>query len=103
MVGSPSDPRQLSVRSSLSNIKTKLAEGRSSSSIDRGLYAKPLDSTPAFDDDEVERRSLLEMENKNDEQERDREGGTRTSNAEGQDSGATSNSDRTILLENSVT
>ena len=103
ILGSPSDPRRLSVRSSMSNIKTKLAEGRSSSSIGRGPKGKPSDITLAFDDEDVERKSLLERENRNDEQERDRDSGTRTLNAEAQERGAGSNSDRTILMESSVT
>ena len=103
MLGSPSDPKRLSMRSSMSNIKTKLAEGRSSSSIGRGLSTKPSDITLAFDDDKVKWKSLLDKENRNDEQEKGRDDAKPTSNVEGQESGATNNSDRAILLEYSVT
>ena len=103
MLGSPSDPRQLSLKSSMSNIKTKLAEGRSSSSIDRGLNDKPSHITLAFDDDEVERKSLIDKENRDEEEEKGKDDAKARFNGEGQESGATTNSDRAILLENSVT
>ena len=85
----------------MSNIKNKLTEGRSSSSIGRGLSTKPSDITLAFDFDKVKWKSLLDKENRNDEQEN--QDAKPTSNVEGQESGVTNNSDRAILLENFVT
>ena len=49
MVGTPTDPRRSSMRSSMSNIKTKMGEGRSSSSIDRSVRIKTSDVTLAID------------------------------------------------------
>ena len=105
MVGSPSDPRRTSVRSSISNIKTKLVGGRSSSSIDRSVKEQASDVTLACDDDAPEQCSLLDRQGRRTDQGGVRDhmtlplGGVRGATAPVRSS---SPSDRTSLLQHTV-
>merc|ERR1712142_1292268 len=61
MKGTPTDSRRVSTRSITSNVRTKMGEGQSSSSIDRIVIIDTPDVNLAFNDEEHER--LLDKDN----------------------------------------
>ena len=61
MKGTPTDSRRVSTRSITSNMRTKMGEGQSSSSIDRIVIIDTPDVNLAFNDEEHER--LLDKDN----------------------------------------
>eukprot|EP00092_Neocalanus_flemingeri_P017590 GFUD01019031.1.p1 GENE.GFUD01019031.1~~GFUD01019031.1.p1 ORF type:complete len:1105 (+),score=307.53 GFUD01019031.1:114-3428(+) len=59
MLDTTTDTRRASVRSSMSNIRCKIVEGRSTSSLDRSVQGQSSDVTLAFDDGSTEHSRLV--------------------------------------------
>ena len=90
---------------SMSNIKTKMVEGRSSSSIDRSVRIKTSDVTLKFHEENAEEKSLLEIENTTEDEEITGDHTTHTSTEEREvaEPVNTIPSDRDSLMQNAFT